>query len=95
VNLPAVHVREFVQHGYATTEHGNQGITTDESITLVTGTTTGRGLYVGMTRGRESNDVLVITDRASEQEAMDVLGRALVTDRADTPAVVHAHGQVA
>jgi hypothetical protein len=48
-----------------------------------------------MTRGRESNDVLVITDRASEQEAMDVLGRALVTDRADTPAVVHAHGQVA
>lgn len=40
-------MREFVQLGYATTEHGNQGVTTDESITLVTGTTTGRGLYVG------------------------------------------------
>ncbi len=89
VNLPAAYVREFVQLGYATTEHGNQGVTTDESITLVTGTTTGRGLYVGMTRGRDSNDVLVITDRPSEQEAMDVLGRALATDRADTPAVVH------
>jgi len=89
VNLPAAYVQEFVQLGYATTEHGNQGVTTDESITLVTGTTTGRGLYVGMTRGRQSNDVLVITDRPSEQEAMDVLGRALATDRADTPAVVH------
>jgi hypothetical protein len=43
VNLPAAYVRAFVQHGYATTEHGNQGVTTDESITLVTGTTTGRG----------------------------------------------------
>ena len=89
VNLPSAYVREFVQLGYATTEHGNQGVTTDESITLVTGTTTGRGLYVGMTRGRQSNEVLVITDRPSEQEAMDILGRALATDRADTPAVAH------
>jgi conjugative relaxase-like TrwC/TraI family protein len=89
VYLPAAYVREFVQLGYATTEHGNQGVTTDESITLVTGTTTGRGLYVGMTRGRDSNHVLVITDRPSEQAAMDVLGRALTSDRADTPAVVH------
>ena len=89
MNLPAAYVREFVQLGYATTEHGNQGVTTDESITLVTGTTTGRGLYVGMTQGRDSNDVLVITDRPSEQEAMDILGRALATDRADMPAVAH------
>ncbi|CAB4548595.1 MAG: relaxase domain-containing protein [Actinobacteria bacterium] len=89
VNLPAAYLREFVHLGYATTEHGNQGVTTDESITLVTGTTTGRGLYVGMTRGRESNEILVITDRPTEQAAVDVLGRALATDRADTPAVAH------
>jgi conjugative relaxase-like TrwC/TraI family protein len=89
VTLPAAYVREFVQLAYATTEHGNQGITTDQSITLVTGTTTGRGLYVGATRGRDDNQLLVVTDQHSEREAMDLLGRVLATDRADTPAVTH------
>ena len=89
VTLPAGYVREFVQLAYATTEHGNQGITTDQSITLVTGTTTGRGLYVGATRGRDDNQFLVVTDQRSEREAMDLLGRVLATDRADTPAVTH------
>jgi conjugative relaxase-like TrwC/TraI family protein len=89
VTLPAGYVREFVQLAYATTEHGNQGITTDHSITLVTGTTTGRGLYVGATRGRDDNQFLVVTDQYSEREAMDLLGRVLATDRADTPAVTH------
>ncbi len=89
VTLPAAYVREFVQLAYATTEHGNQGITTDHSITLVTGTTTGRGLYVGATRGRDDNQILVVTDQHSEREAIDLLGRVLATDRADTPAVTH------
>ena len=89
VTLPAGYVREFVQLAYATTEHGNQGITTDQSITLVTGTTTGRGLYVGATRGRDDNHLLVVTDQHSEREVMDLLGRVLATDRADTPAVTH------
>jgi conjugative relaxase-like TrwC/TraI family protein len=89
VTLPAAYVSEFVQLAYATTEHGNQGITTDQSITLVTGTTTGRGLYVGATRGRDDNHLLVVTDQHSEREAMDLLGRVLATDRADTPAVTH------
>ena len=78
-----------MQLAYATTEHGNQGITTDTSITLVTGTTTGRGLYVGATRGRDDNQFLVVTEQHSEREAMDLLGRVLATDRADTPAVTH------
>jgi conjugative relaxase-like TrwC/TraI family protein len=89
VTLPATYVSEFVQLAYATTEHGNQGITTDRSITLVTGTTTGRGLYVGATRGRVDNQFLVVTDQYSESEAMDLLGTVLATDRADTPAVTH------
>ncbi|MCX6520779.1 MAG: AAA family ATPase [Actinobacteria bacterium] len=89
VTLPAAYVSEFVQLAYATTEHGNQGITTDQSITLVTGTTTGRGLYVGATRGRDDNQLLVVTEQHSEREAMDLLGRVLATDRADTPAVTH------
>jgi hypothetical protein len=66
-DVPATYVSEFVQLAYATTEHGNQGITTDQSITLVTGTTTGRGLYVGATRGRDVNQFLVVTDQHSER----------------------------
>ncbi len=89
VTLPAAYVSEFVQLAYATTEHGNQGITTDQSITLVTGTTTGRGLYVGVTRGRDDNQLLVVTDQPNEPDAIDLLQRVLATDRADTPAVTH------
>ncbi len=89
VTLPATYVSEFVQLAYATTEHGNQGITTDQSITLVTGTTTGRGLYVGATRGRDHNQLLVVTDQHSEHDAIDLLQRVLATDRADAPAVTH------
>ena len=89
VTLPATYVSEFVQLAYATTEHGNQGITTDTSLTLVTGTTTGRGLYVGATRGRGRNELLVVTDQQSQREAIEVLTRALATDRADLPAVTH------
>lgn len=89
VTLPATYVCEFVQLAYATTEHGNQGITTDTSITLVTGTTTGRGLYVGATRGRDHNQLLVVTDQPNEPDAIDLLQQVLATDRADTPAVTH------
>ncbi len=89
VTLPATYVSEFVQLAYATTEHGNQGITTDTSITLITGTTTGRGLYVGATRGRDDNQLLVVTDQHTERDAIDILRRVLATDRADTPAVTH------
>ncbi len=59
ITLPADYAREHVQLAYATTEHGAQGDTSDRSITLATTATTGRGLYVGMTRGR---DVLAIVE---------------------------------
>ena len=53
VTLPADYVREHVRLGYAATEPGNQSATHTASITLATPATTGRGLYVAMTRGRE------------------------------------------
>ena len=87
VTLPADYVRQHVQLGYATTEPGNQGDTQTASITLATAATTARGLYVGMTRGRESNHVLVVTDGDDIGEARDTLQRILTTDRADIPAV--------
>jgi hypothetical protein len=87
VTLPAGYVAEHVQLGYAATEPGNQSDTTTASITLATNATTCRGLYVGMTRGRQRNDVHVVTDTHNPGDAIDVLEQILGSDRADTPAI--------
>ena len=86
ITLPADYVREHVQLAYATTEHGAQGETADRSITLATTATTGRGLYVGMTRGRKENHALVVTDTPDIAEAINILEAAIAVDRADVPA---------
>jgi len=88
VTLPADYVRANVRLGYAATAHGHQGDTTDISFTLVSGAMTHRGLYVGATRARNENHLLVITEEPSLDEARDVLERALTNERADVPAVV-------
>ena len=79
--------REHVRLGYAATEHGNQGDTVDVAIDLVSPATTHRGLYVGATRGRDDNHLLVVTDTHDLAEARDVLDTVLANDRADIPAV--------
>ena len=88
VVLPAKYVAEHVHLGYAATEHGNQSDTRHASLTLVTPTTTGRGLYVAMTRGRETNLAYVITSEPNTEAARAVLEGVLASDRADIPAVV-------
>lgn len=87
VTLPVDYVREHVRLGYAATEHGSQGDTTTIGIELVSEATTRRGLYVGATRGREENLILVITDSGELDEARDILERVLVNERADLPAI--------
>ena len=87
VTLPPDYVIEHVRLGYAATEYGHQSITTDASITLATGATTCRGLYVAMSRGRFDNTVHVVTDTHDVAEARDTLERILANDRADLPAV--------
>jgi hypothetical protein len=47
--------------GYAATEHGVQGDTVDVALALVSSATTHRGLYVGVTTGRDDNRIHVIT----------------------------------
>lgn len=89
VTLPADYVRQHVRLAYATTEHGAQGETADRSITLATTTSTGRGLYVGMTRGRDENHALVVTDTPDVAEAISILEAAIAIDRADIPATTH------
>ena len=85
ITLPADYVRDHVQLAYASTEHGAQGDTADRSITLATTATSGRGLYVGMTRGRNDNLTLV-ADTADLAHAISVLEAAIAIDRADIPA---------
>lgn len=87
VRLPVEYVREHVRLGYAATEHGYQADTVHTAIALATTSTTRRGLYVAMTRGRDRNDVRVVTDNTDLLEARDVLEQVLAVDRADIPAV--------
>jgi conjugative relaxase-like TrwC/TraI family protein len=87
VTIPADYVRQHVQLGYAATEPGNQAETADRSLTLATAATTGRGLYVAVTRGHDDNHILVVTDTHNVLDAIDTLQQILTNDRADTPAV--------
>jgi hypothetical protein len=84
--LPAEYVTEHVQLGYAATEHGNQSDTVDIGVELVTTATGRRGLYVGATRGRDTNLLLVVTNDHDPDTARDLLNTVLANDRADTPA---------
>ena len=86
VTLPVGYVAEHVQLGYAATEPGNQSDTATASITLATGATTCRGLYVAVTRGQAENLICVVTDTHDINDAIDVLEQILATDRADHPA---------
>lgn len=87
VTLPAKYVQEHVRLGYSATEPGNQSDTQNGSITLATPATTGRGLYVAMTRGQQENSVRVVTETHDIAEARDILEGIMTSDRADVPAV--------
>ena len=87
VVLPSEYAIEHVHLGYAATEHGNQGDTTTAAIELVSDATSRRGLYVGATRGRTENLMLVVTESHDLDEARDVLERVLTNDRVDLPAI--------
>ena len=88
VTLPADYVRSHVRLGYAATAHGHQGDTVDVGLTVVTPATSHRSLYVGATRGRQENRLLVVTDEPDLAEARDVLEQVLSNERADVPAIV-------
>jgi len=91
VTLLAEYAMEHVRLGYAATEYGTQSATETASITLAGPATTGRGLYVAMTRGRDDNRVYVVTDTHEMSDARDVLEGIVASDRADIPAVVQRH----
>ena len=84
IRLPADYTVAHVRLGYAATEHGNQGVTVDVAYQLVSAATTRRGLYVGATRGRHSNQFHV--NAADLTDAREILDAVVAIDRADIPA---------
>ena len=87
VTLPVEYVHAHVRLGYAATEHGYESATVTAGVELASTATTRRGLYVGVTRGRDENLICVITESHDVAEARDVLEAILAVDRADIPAV--------
>ena len=74
--LPAGYVATDVVLGYATTIAGAQGRTVDRGHVVVTPRTSSASLYVGMSRGRDSNHAHVVCDSHdhSEFELGDLTG---------------------
>lgn len=81
VTLPAEYVTEDAHLAYALTAYGVQGATVNTSHTVLTDGLDAPGVYVGMTRGRETNTLHVVaTDLGdAKQQFVDALAR----DRAD------------
>jgi ATP-dependent exoDNAse (exonuclease V) alpha subunit len=66
---------DHVHLGYASTVYGVQGETTDRS--MVGPGVDAAGLYVGLTRGRQRNDIVLIapTPSAAERELVEMMQR--------------------
>jgi len=62
LTLPADYVGEHVELGYATTVHRAQGMTVDTAHTLMAPSLTRSTAYVGLTRGRDTNHLYLVTD---------------------------------
>ena len=80
VTLDADYLSEHTHLSYAATAHGVQGVTVDRAI-LASGVT-GAGAYVGLTRGRERNEMVVIAkNTATAQETVAAaIGQAIPED---------------
>lgn len=81
VRLPAGYVTDHAHLSYAATAYGVQGATVAASHTLLTDATSAASMYVGMTRGRESNVLHVVAEDEADARAQFV--EAMQRDRAD------------
>ncbi len=81
VALPAEYVGEHAHLSYAATAYGIQGATVDTSHTILSEATSAAGVYVGMTRGRETNRLHVIAANLADARAQFI--EALERDPAD------------
>lgn len=88
--LPAAYVRENVELGFALTVHRAQGATVDTAHALIDSRSARAGAYVGLSRGREQNNLYV---RLNEGEKLDEVLEA-VAARHDGEAQLSVHESV-
>jgi hypothetical protein len=81
IALPAEYIRGYTHLAYASTAYGVQGATVDESHTVLSDALDAAGVYVGMTRGRNSNRLHIVA--ADLEDAREQFIAALERDRAD------------
>lgn len=81
VRLPAAYVAAYTHLAYASTAYGVQGATVPESHTILTDELDASGVYVGMTRGCDTNRLHVVA--ADLEDAREHFVLALERDRAD------------
>lgn len=81
VRLPAEYVTEHTHLAYASTAYGVQGTTVPASHTVLSDALDASGVYVGMTRGQQSNKLHVVA--ADVDDAREQFVAALERDRAD------------
>lgn len=81
VALPSSYVGEHVHLGYAATAYGVQGVTTTTAHTQLSEALDAAGVYVSMTRGRDSNVLHIVAEDLDE--AREQFIGALQLDRAD------------
>ncbi|MYJ32675.1 MAG: relaxase domain-containing protein [Acidimicrobiia bacterium] len=65
IELPADYAASEVQLGYSITTTRAQSLTVDAGLCIVTANSNLPQLYVGLTRGRAENSLLVVTDQPS------------------------------
>ncbi len=81
VRLPAAYVAEHTHLAYASTAYGVQGATVPASHTILSDALDASGVYVGMTRGRDTNRLHIVA--ADLDDARDQFTAVLERDRAD------------
>ena len=81
VRLPAEYVAQYTHLAYASTAYGVQGATVGESQTVLSDALDAAGVYVGMTRGRNTNGLHIVAE--SLEDARGQFIAALERDRAD------------
>ncbi len=81
LHVPNEYLEEHAHLGWAVTMHGAQGATVGQAHTLVDEHTDAAGLYVGLTRGRESNVAHFVAQDLAEARAQYVA--AMGRDGAD------------
>ncbi|WFP16593.1 MobF family relaxase [Citricoccus muralis] len=81
VALPSEYVAEHAHLSYAATAYGVQGATVDAAHTILSEATSAAGVYVGMTRGRDTNRLHVAAADVADARAQFI--EAMERDPAD------------